>query len=195
MKVCLLHADWGIGATAPWDPWDASPPTFEVMALMGTKWSHPTFATGCHFRWVLWEAYGACPDLIAKFKERRKEEEGREWVKHGWSTNGRRGRDGAGKGRGTAFTHMRSPPTFQPWLLLSIQAYCVAAVTASARNRLWHLLASALGDIPAFGSFSVISIFYRAMLCIRGTSHGPVSVCLSVCLSVRPSVRHKSEFY
>ena len=27
--------------------------------------------------------------------------------------------------------------------------------------------------------------FYRAMLCIRGTSHGPVSV--SVC--------HKSEFY
>ena len=25
--------------------------------------------------------------------------------------------------------------------------------------------------------------FYRAMLCIRGTSHGPVSVCLSVCLS------------
>jgi len=29
--------------------------------------------------------------------------------------------------------------------------------------------------------------FYRAMLCIRGTSHGPVSV--------RLSVRHKSEFY
>jgi len=28
---------------------------------------------------------------------------------------------------------------------------------------------------------------YRAMLCIRGTSHGPVSVCLSV--------RHKSMFY
>ena len=32
--------------------------------------------------------------------------------------------------------------------------------------------------------------FYRAMLCIRGTSHGPVSVRLSV----RPSVRHKSVF-
>ena len=29
--------------------------------------------------------------------------------------------------------------------------------------------------------------FYRAMLCIRDTSHGPVSV--------RPSVRHKSLFY
>ena len=28
------------------------------------------------------------------------------------------------------------------------------------------------------------SSFYRAMLCIRGTSHVPVSVCLSVCLSV-----------
>jgi len=33
--------------------------------------------------------------------------------------------------------------------------------------------------------------FYRAMLCIHGTSHGPVSVCPSVC----PSVRHKSVFY
>ena len=31
--------------------------------------------------------------------------------------------------------------------------------------------------------------FYRAMLCIRGTSHGPVSVRPSVCLTVRPSVR------
>jgi len=33
----------------------------------------------------------------------------------------------------------------------------------------------------------VFSRFYRAMLCIRGTSHGPVSVCVSVC--------HKSQFY
>ena len=30
--------------------------------------------------------------------------------------------------------------------------------------------------------------FYRAMLCVRGTSHGPVSVCLSV----RPSVTSRS---
>ena len=29
--------------------------------------------------------------------------------------------------------------------------------------------------------------FYRAMLCIRGTSHGPVSVSVCVCLSVRLS--------
>jgi len=32
--------------------------------------------------------------------------------------------------------------------------------------------------------FSVITLFYRAMLCIRGTSHGPVSVCPPVRLSV-----------
>ena len=33
--------------------------------------------------------------------------------------------------------------------------------------------------------FSKIQIgFYRAMLCIRGTSHGPVSVSLSVCPTV-----------
>ena len=36
--------------------------------------------------------------------------------------------------------------------------------------------------------FSKIQIgFYRAMLCVRGSSHGPVSVCLSV--------RHNSVFY
>ena len=40
--------------------------------------------------------------------------------------------------------------------------------------------------------FSKIQIgFYRAMLCIRGTSHGPVSVCVCVCLSVC----HKPVFY
>ena len=33
--------------------------------------------------------------------------------------------------------------------------------------------------------------FYRAMLCIRGTSHGPVSVSLSVCVCVC----HKPVFY
>ena len=35
--------------------------------------------------------------------------------------------------------------------------------------------------------------FYRAMLCIRGTSHGPASLCLSVRLSVRPSVTSRSS--
>jgi len=58
----------------------ASPPTFEIM---GTKciWCPATFATGCHFRLALWEA---SPDLLVKFKGRRKEEYGREWVKHAW---------------------------------------------------------------------------------------------------------------
>ena len=40
----------------------------------------------------------------------------------GGSNNERRGRDGGGKGRGlasTATVHVRSSPTFQPWLRLS----------------------------------------------------------------------------
>jgi len=32
-------------------------------------------------------------------------------------------------------------------------------------------------------------VFYRAMLYIRGTSHGPVSVCLSVCLCLSVTSR------
>jgi len=32
------------------------------------------------------------------------DEYGREWVKHGWGNNGRRGRDGGGKERGSAST-------------------------------------------------------------------------------------------
>ena len=35
---------------------------------------------------------------------------------------------------------------------------------------LWHFFLSML---------AFLLVFYRAMLCIRGTSHGPVSVCLS----------------
>jgi len=42
---------------------------------------------------ALWVAYSVSPDLIAKFQGRRKDEWGREWVKHGWSNNGRRGTD------------------------------------------------------------------------------------------------------
>ena len=34
------------------------------------------------------------------------------------------------------------------------------------------------------------SRFYRAMLCIRGTSHGPVSLCPSVCLSATSRSRN-----
>ena len=50
----------------------------------------------------------------------------------------------------------------------------------------YHYLCSQL-----FSGCGAGLVFYRAMLCIRGTSHGPVSVCPSVCLSVR----HKSVFY
>ena len=32
----------------------------------------------------------------------------------------------------------------------------------------------------SFNNYSDFGVFYRSMLCIRGTSHGPVSVCLSV---------------
>jgi len=77
------------------------------------------------FSLALWEAYSASPDLTAKFKGRWKEVssfltahqhiighfsamerrvQGKEWVKHGWSNNGRRGKDGGGKGRGSAST-------------------------------------------------------------------------------------------
>jgi len=38
-----------------------------------------------------------------------------------------------------------------------------------------------------FGSLHTANRFYHAMLCICGTSHGPVSL--------RLSVRHKSVFY
>jgi len=52
------------------------------------------------------------PDLLARLKGRRKEEYGREWVKHGESNNGRRGRDGGGKGRGSASTPREVPSNF-----------------------------------------------------------------------------------
>ena len=44
---------------------------------------------------------------------------------------------------------------------------------------------------PSFSagpSHRSLSFFYRAMQCIRGTSHGPVSVCVCVCLCLCPSV-------
>jgi len=67
-------------------------------------------------------------------------------------------------------------------------------VIVSAETEEYRLLVYILTDKSkttlTFSKFDVFS-FYRAMLCIRGTSHGPVSVCLSV----RLSVRHKSVFY
>ena len=51
-------------------------------------------------------------------------------------------------------------------------------VKSYAHRQLWSFV---VRNITRYHSF------YRAMLCIRGTSHGPVSV--------RPSVRHESVFY
>ena len=39
----------------------------------------------------------------------------------------------------------------------------------------------------------ILMNFYRAMLCIRGTSHGPVSVCVCVCVRLCPSVTSRSS--
>jgi len=44
-------------------------------------------------------------------------------------------------------------------------------------------------DATALAGYVKLMMMMMMMLCIRGTSHGPVSVCLSV------SVCHKSEFY
>ena len=52
--------------------------------------------------------------------------------------------------------------------LLFICSYCLLPLTFTANF-------ITPGDSPLH--------FYRAMLCIRGTSHGPVSVRLSVCPS------------
>ena len=75
-----------IGATALWDPWDASPPTLVIMPSVFRPIQLlqlvVVFAVHC----------GKLKDLLAEFKGERNK--GREGVKHGWSHNGRRGRDG-----------------------------------------------------------------------------------------------------
>jgi len=62
----------------PEDPWDASPPTLEIMGII---WSPPTFATGCHF---------SVPQTsrLNLSGEGNRIMEGTEWVKHGRSNNG-----------------------------------------------------------------------------------------------------------
>jgi len=57
------------------------------------------------------------------------------------------------------------------------------------------ILKSALDSFRAYFRCDTVrseptgSHFYRAMLCIRGTSHGPVSVCLSVSVTSRRSTK------
>ena len=57
-----------IGATTLWDPWDASPPTLEIMGTNGIWsqvylgiWSPPTFPTGCHFSLCVVESLQSFP--------------------------------------------------------------------------------------------------------------------------------------
>ena len=56
---------------------------------------------------------------------------------------------------------------------------------ASFAGRIGNLLA------PFTSLMVSIAHFHRAMLCMRGTSHGPVSVsvCLSVCVTSRCSTK------
>ena len=73
------------------------------------------------------------------------------------------------------------------------------AMRSFITDRPWNLYVDDPADLPrrrqAFYAVKQVRIqcvdFYRAMLCIRGTRHGPVSVCLSVSVSVC----YKSEFY
>ena len=71
--------------------------------------------------------------------------------------------------------------------------YCIFAVFLNTNRTicvvysiaLLLLTLTSLSNCQQCKLFSLkLSVFYRAMLCIRGTSHGPVSVSVSVCLSV-----------
>ena len=108
-------------------------------------------------RWSLWEAYGASADLLAEFKGRWKEEQERECVKHGWSNNGRRGRDGGKKERGSTSTPHEVPSNFSAVVVPMVTCVCVC-VRVRVRARA------------------------RACVCVRACVRACVCVC--VCVSV-----------
>jgi len=62
-------------------------------------------------------------------------------------------------------------------------------VALAMRHRLWSFIHGLDREMSTPPTLSYARFYYRAMLRIRGTSHGPVSVSVSV------SVCHKSEFY
>ena len=45
----------------------------------------------------------------------------------------------------------------------------------------------------AISNAKILIHFYRAMLCIRGTSHGPVSVCVCLCLCLSVTSRSSTK--
>jgi len=78
------------------------------------------------------ESLQCSPELLTEFSVRSKEEQGQKWVKHGWSNNGRRGRDGEEQEGDHKPSHLRSLPTFQPWLHLCSHvshAVCIPRAT------------------------------------------------------------------
>ena len=87
--------------------------------------------------------------------------------------------------------------------IYKISYYCRKIILSFSQDRLTIvtynvlrlLLVTISGDFVGKSYLKSLAFFvrcfYRAMLCIRGTSHGPVSVRPSV----RLSVRHKSVFY
>jgi len=87
-----------------------------------------------------------------------------------------------GKGRPYSITERRVPVLIP--ILVSQPA---GDVNHKPDGRL--LLLSARPAVTPATLKRAATSFYREMLCIRSTSHGPVPVCL--CLSVC----HKSEFY
>ena len=82
--VCyfITGSDTRTGATTLWDSWDAS---LQLWRSLGLTVCGPLqllqlaviFAGHCE------KLTAVSPDLLAKFNGRRKEEQGREWVKHG----------------------------------------------------------------------------------------------------------------
>ena len=83
----------------PMDPWDASPSTLEIVATE-CIWYPQLLQLAVTFSLGTVESLQCFPDLVANFNGRRKEEQRREWVKHGWRNNGRQERDGGRKGKG-----------------------------------------------------------------------------------------------
>jgi len=167
-----------------------------------------TFATGCViFRSALREAYSAPQtSLLNVTVKGKKSREGREWVKRGRITNGRRGRDGRGKGRGSQYPpHVRSPPTFRPRLLLTagrapIDRYLLHARrahsskphTAASGGRVEQTdrrtdgrptVAQTLPTVSfPFGRLDVAVLRLYVCVCVEGGR--TASICLSISVSV-----------
>ena len=92
---------------------------------------------------LLLEADSASADLLAEFKGRGKEEESGKEMGETWvSNNGRRGRDGGGKERGSVSVEREVPSNFSAVVAPTsrprrsrAQHHCMAAAAAAAARR------------------------------------------------------------